>query len=133
MRKIRIVAVLSLCLLTLFVFQGAFAGESVPGSEEDPLVSRSYVDKRLNFEVLNVQEGETLFCSAGTEVILRSGQASAVDSPNGGLADVTSGQDIRQGEGVTANHLIIVPRDDGRGLFALTDIIVMIRGSYSLD
>ncbi len=103
-----------------------------PGSPEDPLISKSYFDRFVGLQVVTVPAGRTLTCEAGTEVILRAGRATAVGSSLGGLSDVTAGKDIQTGQAVTANHLLITPRTDGRGLRAATECIVMVRGPFSV-
>ncbi|MGE5579880.1 MAG: hypothetical protein ACM3WU_07545 [Bacillota bacterium] len=122
--------------------KGLAAGDPVlPGSEEDPLVSRSYVhsyvgtsvDDRMKMVVVEVPAGKKLIGSAGTEIIVRSGSATAIDTQSGGLSDVTAGVDLRKGDIAPANHLLIVPRDDGRGIAAVTSLFVMVRGAYTLQ
>lgn len=110
------------------------AGEAVvPGSQQDPLVSRSYVDGKLGVTIVEVPAGKRVTFSAGAEVIVRSGSATVIDSNLGGLADVTSGKDLRKGEQAPANHLLIVPRDDGRGLQIVTPVFLMVRGDYKVQ
>jgi len=114
--------------------KGLAAGETaLPGSEQDPLVSRSYVDSQLRMSVIEVPAGKQIIGFAGTEIILRGGSATVIDSPMGGLADVTSGKDLRQGEQAPPNHHLIVPRDDGRGLQATAQLILMVRGNYKIQ
>lgn len=84
----------------------------------------------VTFEVVNILANETLICGAGTEIIVRSGECTAIASPSGGLSDVTEGRDIGNGEKITNNHLLIVPRDDGRGITATLGGAVMVKGSY---
>jgi hypothetical protein len=119
-----------------------------PGSESDPLVTKSYVDKVLfnlkqyvdskpggsaSFEIVYMEQGQQVIGDKGTEIILRSGIATVVDSGNGGLADITEGKDIINGEDVLQNHLLIVPRDDGRGVKAENNNVVMlVKGGYTL-
>lgn len=117
------------------------------GSADDPLVSKSYVDNAISairseianmggsadtYTVVEVPAGKMLDCKGGTEVILRSGTATAVDSASGGVSDVTAGLDLSGGQNVTTNHHLIIPRTDGRGLSARTNIIVMVKGDYSI-
>jgi len=104
----------------------------LPGTEGDPLVSRSYVDLKTAVNVVELSPGKSLIGFSGTEIILRSGTARAVDSNLGGLCDVTAGTDLRSGEEIPRNHLLIVPRDDGRGISATSHAIVMVRGKYTL-
>ena len=113
--------------------RGFAAAEAVlPGSQQDPLVSKSYVDEKLKMAVVQVPAGKELIGSGGTEIVVRSGSATVVDTELGGLADVTAGKDLRSGETAPVNHLLIVPRDDGRGVRAQTSLFVLVRGNYEV-
>lgn len=81
-------------------------------------------------ESVLVQKGKTILTGAGTEVILRTGTATAIKGAGGGLANVTKGKDLTNGEAVSYNHLLISAREDGRGIKITQDAYVMIRGSY---
>lgn len=134
--------------VAVFYFFAISANADVaePGSESDPIVTKSYVDKVINnlqqyidtksggsesFEIVYIEQGQQLIGNKGTEIILRSGIASVVDSGNGGLADVTEGKDITSGENVIQNHLLIVPRDDGRGVKAENNnVVLLVKGAY---
>jgi hypothetical protein len=83
--------------------------------------------------VVNVPAGKTLTGYAGTEVILRGGKAAAIQSQLGGLADLTSGRDIGQGQVIPDNHLLLIPRTDGRGVRAETDCIFLVKGRYDIQ
>jgi hypothetical protein len=96
------------------------------------LPDRAYVDGRLAFQVVNLPKGSALIAEAGTEVVLRGGKATAIVSQLGGLFDATGGTDVVQGEAVKANHLLVVPRADRRGLLATADAILMVKGNYSV-
>ncbi|MDD2573510.1 MAG: hypothetical protein WCS98_06380 [Bacillota bacterium] len=152
------------------------AGDFAPGSQQDPLVTQSYVEQRneqLKFyfeqklqefdsliqqmgdritalqsgsggvqpestaaavlEVVNVPAGKTLTGYAGTEIVLRGGKATAVQSQLGGLADLTGARDIGQGQIIPDNHLLLIPRTDGRGVKAETDCIFMVKGRYDIQ
>ena len=117
---------------------------SVLAAGEDPVISLSYlneifmpkVEKKINetavFTVVNVEKGKTFVAGAGCEFILRGGEATVNASENGGLSDTTDGADLTQNTKVPANHLLIVPRDDGRGFTATTDVIIMVKGAYEI-
>ncbi len=135
-------ALLAVGFMSGWLGTGFTAGEpTLPGGEQDPLVSRSYVEERLLQEiesktkmvVVEVPAGRKLIGYAGTEIIVRGGQATAFDTPQGGLSDVTGGTDLRMGDAAPANHLLIVPRDDGRGILAVTPLFVMVRGTYTIE
>lgn len=140
-----------IALGTAVVLLGSNIVFSEPGSESDPLVTLSYVnrsieqiktyiDDRLNsnttpdigFEVVDVPSGHFLIANAGTEIILRAGTATAVVSDLGGLTNVTAGVDIGKDQAIPKNHLLIIPRNDGRGAYCKTDAIFMIRGNYEI-
>lgn len=129
-----------------------------PGASDDPLISKSYIENQLmpqikqyiesrlaevggggaaavtadKFNVVNASAGQQIICSAGTELILRMGSASVIATEKGGIADTTDGFDLADGAFMPANHLLIVPVSDGRGVRATTDIIVMIKGGYTV-
>lgn len=124
-----------------------------PGSDSDPLISKSYVDDVLmpkiqdmidskvagngntdsaKFVVVEASAGKKIICEAGTELILRMGKATVIATEKGGLADTTIGDDLPDGKKMPSNHLLIVPVADGRGIKADTDVIVMIKGGYSI-
>jgi hypothetical protein len=133
-----LIAIIALIVTTAAV--GAAGYE--PGSTEDPVVTKSYVDAKIaeikgqegpqTFAPVFIEAGKKLICGEGTEVILRSGGALVISEGSDGLSDVTEGKDLKEGFAVTKNHLLLVPRDDGRGISAATDIWVMVKGSYSV-
>lgn len=122
------------------VFVAAIAVHAAePGSVEDPFVTKSYVDTTLmpyidtvsSFSVVNLAQGQMLIGNAGCEIILRMGSATVLATEKGGLCDVTIGGDWPDGSAVPANHNLIVPVSDGRGVRAETDIILMVKGTYT--
>jgi len=122
-----------LTLAALFIACAvAFAANGAPGSSEDPVVSKSYVDERMAFKPVELAEGQKLIGAGGTEVILRSGEAAAIDNGENGVPDLTVGADLMTGERVGLNHLLLIPRGDGRGITALTEVWVMVRGEYEI-
>jgi hypothetical protein len=136
------------------------AAPAEPGSDEDPVVTRSYVEQ-VKQEILQqiksqpgtqtstpapstggqgaklivekVPEGKTIIGYAGTEFIVRTGKVVA-HTPAGegyGLPDLTEGTNILRSETVPANHHLLLPRDDGRGLKVVKGPAdIMIKGEY---
>lgn len=146
-----------LCVLAVTIMIGISnigalsARELQPGSSEDPVVTKGYVDKLIRdlqingnangsvsgtgnntYEVVDVNPGDKLVGKQGTEIILRAGQGTAVISELGGLQDMTDGVDITGGF-VPKYHLIIIPRDDGRGIFVTKEATFMVRGGYTIE
>ena len=85
------------------------------------------------YEIVTVPEGKSIIGKQGTEIIIRTGEGKAIGSEAGGLQDMTLGADISNGMQITPYHLIIIPREDGRGIKATTSLIVMVRGGYSIQ
>ncbi len=146
MKKTTFIAIIA-CGIIGFTAVSA-AATYTPGSSQDPVVTKSYVDSKLaelktligqgtggngsSYAPLQIIAGKTLLGGEGTEIILRSGEATAIDNGANGISDITAGKDIRTGEPIVQNHLLLIPREDGRGLKATTEIWVLIRGSYQL-
>jgi len=137
-----------------------------PGSESDPIVSKSYVDAKVDeltnrivqlveeinrleetimkmpagsgkFEVIELKKGQKLIAGASAEIIVRSGKATAIEGKNGdSLADITSDQSLeyKTGDVIPNNHLILVSRDDGRGIKAESDkVFLLFKGEYTIE
>lgn len=137
---------IALVILVVLIAATAIAGAQTnePGSSEDPVVTKSYVDQKIAelkaqsgtsgvFEAINVKAGKKLIGGAGTELILRSGKAYAIDNGADGVSDVTGAKDLAGGVSVSKNHLLLVPRDDGRGINAETELWVMVKGPYTIE
>lgn len=133
------------------VLLGSSVAFSEPGSESDPLVTLSYVNNKISeiksyidnkmeskssstyeLKILELNKGQFLIAKAGTEIILRGGKGTAIVSELGGLQDITEGVDLGQGVDIPAYHLLLVPRNDGRGVYCTTDAIFMVRGDYEI-
>jgi len=129
---------------------------AAPGTNDDPIISLSYFEQRLSqlqttleaeinslsnasvaaaskFTVVSVPAGKKLIAGEGTEMILRMGSATVFATAKGGLANTTSGWDNEDGSKAQANTLLICPIADGRGLKANTDLLVMVKGDYTLN
>ncbi|MDR1532741.1 MAG: hypothetical protein LBS62_11285 [Clostridiales bacterium] len=161
-RRLTVITLLAACLAAS-IQTGAATVQ--PGSAEDPVVSKSYVDEQINrlaqlintappdtvpspapaqspalpapaFTPVEAAEGQIVIGHEGTEIILRSGSAlgyaGGSSSEANGLVDMTDGTEISHGDIIFTNHLIIVPRYDGRGVRATTNAWFIIRGGYEL-
>ncbi|QQE74125.1 hypothetical protein KDJ56_20115 [Brevibacillus composti] len=122
----------------------------VPGSVDDPVVTKSYVDQQIRqalgggggsvsngLTVVELYPGQTLYGFEGTEFIVRTGKVQAVAGNKGdGLTDITEGADLRGGALVQANHLLLIARSDNRGLRLQSGYdnvaYIMVRGKYEI-
>lgn len=129
-------------MVILMGFTAVYAVTAQPGTEDDPLVSKSYVDAQIasvksaagsNYAVVHVEPGQKVIGGEGTEIILRAGEAAIVENGSNGVADLTTGEDLKSGEKAEMNHLLLVPRADGRGILAGTELYIMVRGSYTIE
>lgn len=125
---------ITLCALCLIFVAGSYAAQ--PGTEEDPLITKSYIESvvypNTRFQVVEVKAGQRLIAGAGTEMILRMGTCSVIGTQKGGLSDVTMGFDLADGIVVQGNHHLICPLGDGRGLKTSTDCLIMVKGGYEI-
>ncbi|UHA75695.1 hypothetical protein [Paenibacillus sp. 481] len=137
---------------------GVAASEAEPGTAQDPLATKSYVDEQVkalvqaelaangsganidrgaanSLEVVDVKKGEKLVAKAGTEVIVRNGKALITSTDGNGVPDLTDGKDLKNGQSVPTNHLLSFPRD-GRGVMPdpgqANGLILTVRGGYEL-
>lgn len=159
-KKMVIIIILLLCSLCFNLAFAVSGSAPEPGSEQDPIVSKSYVDKCIEgiqagfikkltdeietlkkekspdatgFEVVSIEKGQIIYTGSGTELILRSGKADAVKGEGGGLSDTTSAKDLTNGMALSANHLLISAREDGRGAIAYSKCWLLVRGSYRVE
>ena len=114
--------------------------KSSKNDDDDPVVEapsasseESGASGPLVFTVVEVPEGGRLIGEMGTEMILRAGTAVAIDNGADGITDLTSGQDLKSGESVVRNHMLIIPRADGRGISCSTHCYVMVKGGYTIE
>lgn len=116
---------------------------TTPGTADDPVVTKSYVDQAIQqaigggggsstpstpstggsgsssseagIQIVDVKPGKILVAAAGAEFIVRTGKAVIYSADSNGVADLTDGKDIPNGGAVANNHLLSFPRD-GRGI-----------------
>lgn len=98
--------------------------EQTPPTEAAPAPSMEYA-------VVYVTKGQSVV--GNCEIILRSGKAIALCPAANGISDLTAGADLADGTEISANHLLLVPRNDGRGITVTSaDAYVMVRGTYTV-
>ena len=130
------------------------AGGYDPGSDKDPIITKSYLDVQLSklkeyvdskgsntpqpqrgdiYEVVNLKKGQNIIFEGSSEVILRGGKASVIDSESGGLADLTTGTDLKMDYDVPSNHLLLIPKSDGRGMNSQSNCTLLVKGKYIIN
>lgn len=146
-----LVGLLSIIASVVMVMGSVYAADA--GSQADPLVSKSYVDDKIEqvlakigsgsssgstaasgatFTPVSVAVGKTIIGGEGSEIILRAGKANVVISGSEGITDATTGQTLYNGHKATLNHLTIIPRADGRGFKVTEAAWFLVKGDYSI-
>jgi hypothetical protein len=152
MKKLVVVfGVVLLCAVT-----GTVAYSSGVGTGSDPLVTKSYVDAQIEkiktsqntststttqssqstetgYQTVSVPVGKKILGGDGTEIILRAGKGFVYITGKDGIADITTGQNLTAGVSVTQNHLLVVPRGDGRGIMVSEAAWFLVKGDYTIQ
>ncbi|MGD8190296.1 hypothetical protein ACQCN2_09970 [Brevibacillus ginsengisoli] len=148
------ITIATLVGISIFASQVWADVAGAPGSADDPVVTKSYVDQKIQqalgnggsgagastsskLVVAELKPGKTLYGFEGTEFIVRTGNVVSVAGVNGdGLTDITAGADLQAGAPVSANHLLLIARSDNRGLRLEPGYkgtaYIMVRGKYEI-
>lgn len=136
------------------------SNSATPGTTNDPVVTKSYVDQQIQkalgsggsssepsnpstpsqsgdeIKVVTLKPGKILIANAGAEFIVRSGKAVIYTQDSNGVADLTAGVDLLNGQAAPSNHLLSFPRE-GRGIKVKdgvnSNLVVMVRGGFTLQ
>ena len=147
MKKKIIVLIISVVLASLFFGSGLYVGaaaKSGAGSQNDPVVSLSYLEYRLgqlegktgntgtdttpvqkNFEKKTIERGERLLPGEGGVIVLYSGACTAVGK---GLVDLTGGTVISESTAIPAYSEMLVPSGDSGVVASETTVLFVIYG-----
>ena len=102
--------------------------EAVPAETEAPANSAMPI---TDYDVVYLTKGQTIVGSS--EFILRSGSAISTCPGINGITDITDGVDLSDGMEIPWYHLLLVPRDDGRGITVTSvEAYIMARGQYTV-
>lgn len=86
----------------------------------------------MDFAVVTLSKGQTLYGAVGCEVMLRVGSASCVAASAPGLIDETAGTTLAGGAALQKNHLYMMTVTE-RGVKAGADSTkLLVRGSYTI-
>ncbi len=90
-------------------------------------------DNASAYEIVTVTSGKKVIFGESTEFIIRRGTAIIIDPSNSnGIPNLTTGKDDSNNGQAGLQNLYLVPRDDGRGILAKTDLTIMVRGKYEI-
>lgn len=127
------IGILCVLLLVGTFWGGHYAGAAskTPAGAEDPLITLSYLEKRLSgavggYERVQLNKGECMLGEEGTCVIVLGGSVVAAE---GDLVDVTEGNLTKEDTSMFLYHSYIVP-ESGVGCEALSSCTLFISGAY---
>ena len=101
--------------------------ETSSGETDSPSTGNSTL-----FQTVRFSSGTTVYGTVGTEILWRIGTATCVSSGSPGLIDVTTGEDLAAGGQLRQNHHYVVSMADGRGFTCTSDVVILIKGSYTV-
>lgn len=111
------------------------AAGNEPGSVGDPLVSKSYLDSRLDglngvMSKVSLSKGSILSVSEGASMIVYSGNGSVSGNGNG-LINVTTGELTNTGLSLAKYNTYLFP-DAASTVTASSAMVVFVTGTYQV-
>lgn len=111
------------------------AADSEPGGVGDPLVSKSYLDSRLNelsgvMTKVTLSKGSVLTASEGATIVLFSGNGT-VSGNGAGLINVTAGELSAAGINLAKYNTYLFP-DAATSVTAGSTMVVFVTGTYQI-
>jgi hypothetical protein len=98
--------------------------------------STSSSSSTAKIDIVELRPGKTLIAKAGTQIIVRHGNATVYSDGTNGIVDVTEGTDLAGNQAIANNHLLLFPRD-GRGVMVTANqtanATLMVIGSYDIQ
>ncbi len=87
----------------------------------------------VNYVPVELQNGQVLIGDEGTEIILRSGSAVSYVNSENGIINASNGEEYMEGVNIPKNNMLIVPRNDGRGVRATSNSTwFIVKGGYTI-
>jgi hypothetical protein len=97
------------------------------------VVTNKVVTEEAGYETVSVAVGKRLMGDDGTEIILRAGKGVVYIIGKDGISDLTTGQNLVTGDKIQTNHLLVVPRGDGRGIVVSEAAWFLVKGGYTIE
>ncbi|MCR5431071.1 MAG: hypothetical protein K6E95_00790 [Lachnospiraceae bacterium] len=139
---IKTAILLGIAVVAFFAGKRVGAATAQPGSQSDPLVTLSYLEKRLkdggisqgngesaSFEAVTLVKGSKLTLSNGSEAVVIEGNGTVF---GGDLINLTGGEAFKEGTNVVL-YSDYLAAGSGRGIKALGKMKIYVKGVYSLE
>ena len=107
----------------------ALTQSTLPGTSAPSVAS-----PEAGYQIVQVDAGVRVIATSPCDIMLRSGTAIVVTPYEGqGISDYTEGTELLNGDSVAINHMLLIPREDGRGIqITSATAFIMIRGEFTL-
>jgi len=105
---------------------------------EEPVIDTTpeveYTHSSTTYEVVELTYGDALYAVTACDIMLRSGKAACIaPDASQGIADYTDGYEVFNDQAIVKNHMLLIPRGDGRGIKAISEsVFVMVWGDYTI-
>ena len=107
--------------------------EEIVNSVMEQLSGLSGGTDSSTYKPVSAIKGQVIIGGEGSEIILRSGQAVGYCTGTDGIVNATKGTEGFNDTNIEKNNLLIVPRNDGRGVRVTTEEAwFIIKGSYQI-
>lgn len=103
---------------------------SQPGTQVDPLITKSYAEKFYGWRLETLSTGSYVMMKTGCEAVVRSGKAVV---SAGDIVSLTRGANLIPGMSVAPNHHLVSPKGDGRGIKIYSTAYVLLRGDCHVE
>lgn len=156
--KKKIIGILVIGTVVFLTFRAgmvAGASSSEPGSTSDPLITQSYLEKRLkeinsgsvtsntqadeqtttqtvesSYKKLSVTKGKKLIVSEGSEFVVYSGESNVVGEK--GLLNLSDGY-VEEMDNSVALYQNYLSLSASSGIKATTSCVIYVKGSYTIQ
>ncbi len=91
------------------------------------------VAQPLTYKAVELAANKVMIGEEGTEIIVRSGAVYIYITGIDSILDVTTGHSLVDKNSVSKDHLLVIPRGDGRGIRATENSWVLVKGGYSIE
>lgn len=88
--------------------------------------------QRSTYQVVTLEDGATLSCQRGAELMLRVGAATVAAGDTPGLVDTSTTANLDDGEALVKNHMYMVTIN-GHGVRAQGTVKLVVRGDYTVS
>lgn len=120
----------------------AGAATSAPGSTGDPLITQSYLEKRLSeleesltsvktgYKKVSVTKGKQLIVGEGSEFVIYSGEADILGEK--GMINLTTGKLVKK-DTKTVRYEHYLSPGKASGIKAVISCVIYVNGEYSIQ